>query len=209
MNRMDKMDRTIPTYWAEACRHLADCDQALAKSIDSYQGEVMQRRGDPFYTLARSIVGQQISVKAADTVWSRLEELLGSVEPETALAVSHDQLRSCGLSQQKSGYLLNIAAFCTRVDWQKLEQQEEQIIREQLIAIKGVGQWTWEMFAIFYLQLSDMLPIADIGLINACKKHYGHQSKEEIIAHAEQWRPYRTVATWYLWRSLDPVAVEY
>ena len=203
------MDKTTPAYWTEACRYLADCDQKLARIINSYQGEVMQRRGDPFYTLARSIVGQQISVKAADTVWNRLEQSLSSVHPKAVLAVSHDQLRSCGLSQQKSSYLLNIAAFCNSVDWQGLEQQEEQFIREQLITIKGVGQWTWEMFAIFYLQLSDILPVADIGLINACKKHYGHQSKEEIVNHAEQWRPYRTVATWYLWRSLDPVAVEY
>ena len=198
-----------PTYWQQACDYLSEVDGVMAGIIEQYIGEAMQKRGDPFQTLARSIVGQQISVKAADSVWQRLELALSAVSPQALLQLTEEQMRACGLSQQKCRYLVNVASFCQSCDWQELQKNDEEYMRAQLMSIKGVGPWTWEMFAIFYLQLPDILPLGDVGLINACRKSYGLETKEDITKHAQQWHPYRTVATWFLWRSLDPVAVSY
>lgn len=198
-----------PIYWQKACDYLSEADEVMAKVIGQYTGETMQQRGDPFQTLARSIVGQQISVKAADSVGQRLESTLLAITPEALLQLTEEQLRSCGLSQQKCRYLVNIASFCQACDWQELQKHDAEYMRAQLIGIKGVGPWTWEMFAIFYLQLPDILPLGDLGLVNACKHSYGLETKEAIAEYARKWQPYRTVATWFLWRSLDPVAVAY
>ncbi len=202
----------IPEFWQTATTYLTTKDEILAKLITDYPTEILTNRGNPFQTLARAIVGQQISVPSADAVWSRLEAKLATVSPDEFLKLAEEDLKECGLSRQKRAYLTNIAiAFQEQIltpqQWQKMTDTE---IIKQLITIKGVGQWTAEMFLIFYLNRPDIFPIADIGLINAIKNLYGKNlTKPEILNLSTQWQPYRTVATWYLWLSLDPVTVQY
>ena len=152
-------------------------------------------------------------MKAADSVWQRLENLLGETSPEAALSKTHDELRSVGLSASKANYIIEIATFFekhgAKPNWP--EDNEESVTL--LTSIKGVGVWTAEMFMIFHLLKPDVLPLGDLGLLKAVGLHYGDgKSKAEkpfVENVAKAWQPYRSVATWYLWRSLDPVLVEY
>lgn len=208
------MSHGRPAYWQQACEELAANDVILAQLIKMYPSVSLVGRGDAFHTLARSIVGQQISVKAADSVWGRLTVSLGDVTSQQLLASSVDVLRSCGLSARKVEYLRDLALHhqTGRLEpaiWQNWD--DEAIIRE-LITIRGIGRWTAEMFLMFYLLRPNVLPLDDIGLIRGVALHYhaGERvPRAELIALAQQWQPWRSVATWYLWRSLDPVAVEY
>lgn len=203
-----------PDYWAKAKAHLSKRDKTLRKIISDYHGETMTVRGDAFYTLARSIIGQQISVKAADSVWRKFETQLGNVTPKSALGTTETILRECGLSAQKIRYLHGLAEhFITNEDgvknWADLSDGE---ILKELTALPGIGRWTAEMFMIFHLARPDILPLADIGLQKAIFRHYNNSEKmtlAEIFELGQNWKPYRTVATWYLWRSLDPVPVAY
>ena len=183
----------------------------MKEIIETYKGEKMKLRNAPFETLARSIVGQQISVKAADSVWKRLEVLcqnqIGKVK---ILNLSHEQLRSAGLSNQKANYLRNIAeSNIFETEWNKISDEEAI---EKLCTIKGVGVWTAEMFLIFHLAKPNVLPLGDIGLIKGIEINYNNGEKMEkmkLETFREKWKPWCTVATWYLWRSLDPIPVEY
>lgn len=203
-----------PLYWHKAIRFLSKQDQVMGKLISSYPDESLQNYNNAFCTLAKAIVGQQISVKAADAIWSRLVFSLDILTPEAYLSLSKEQLRQCGLSRQKITYLTNIClAFqqnlLTPDLW--LEMSDSQI-KKQLMQIRGIGIWTAEMFLIFHLHRPDVLPLTDIGLIKAINQHYGQSeslSKTVILEIAQNWQPYRTVATWYLWRSLDPLVVQY
>ncbi len=203
-----------PVYWHDAIVYLSAKDKILADLIALYPDAILTNHHNPFSTLMRAIVGQQISVKAADAVWQRLSTLLGSISPENYLALTEEELRECGLSRQKISYITNIAeAFeqgtLNPNDWQIMD---DEAVLKQLMAIKGIGIWTAQMFLIFYLQRPDILPLADLGLIKAINSYYGQSrqlSKSEILELSQQWKPYRTVATCYLWRSLDPVAVQY
>lgn len=200
-----------PTYWHTATRHLTSRDPIMGELIRQYQGETLTSHGDGFTTLSRSIVGQQISVKAAATIWARLENAAGDFIPASIERLTDEELRTCGLSGQKVTYLREIARFFTdqSPDWHNLP--DEEVLRI-LTGIKGVGKWTAEMFMIFHLQRPDIFPIADIGLLKAIYRHYNDANpmdKAEVLALAKQWQPYRTVATWYLWRALDPVPVAY
>jgi len=174
-------------------------------------------RGDPFVTLARSIVGQQISVKAADSVWARLITALPVISPVTVLerlASDRESLRGCGLSVRKVEYLGDLAAHFhhgqIHVDhWSAMSDAE---IIAELTAVRGIGVWTAEMFLIFNQLRPDVFPLDDIGLQKAVASHYfaGERPLRKALAEfGERWRPWRSVATWYLWRSLDPVPVEY
>ena len=203
-----------PDYWEEAKAHLSKHDKTLAKIINEYHGEILTNRGDAFFTLARSIVGQQISVKAADSVWRKLELFLSKIEPQQLLNSNEQNLRECGLSAAKVRYLQALARYfwenkISIQNWQNLTDSE---VVKELTSISGIGKWTAEMFMIFYLARPDIFPIADIGLQKAIFRHYNSSDKislSEIAAIAENWKPYRTVATWYLWRSLDPIPVCY
>lgn len=205
---------TTPAYWEEAKSHLSKQDHVMGAIITQYQGEYLQSRGNAFETLARAVTGQQISVKAADSIWKRLEAALGNVTPSTFWEYTEEELHNFGFSRQKILYLRGIAEHfqqgnVTVDNWH--DAPDHHVIKE-LTAIKGIGQWTAEMFLIFYLLKPDVLPLADIGLQKAIMKHYNGGDTLTIHAMqalAEPWRPYRTVATWYLWRSLDPVPVEY
>lgn len=184
--------------------------------IMRYKGETLNSRGTAYYTLVRSIVGQQISVKAAASVWNRLERAAGKVLPEQILKMTDAELRGCGLSAQKVKYMWGLSEYFAkeghRLRWPELHDDE---VTEKLLALKGIGIWTVQMFKIFHLLRPDEFPIKDIGLQKAIHKHYGQGRKKplslmQMEKQAEKlWKPYRTVATWYLWRSLDPEPVEY
>lgn len=210
---MATVKNTAPGYWAQAKRHLTKVDPVLGAIIRRYKGESLASRGSAFFSLARAIVGQQISVKAAQSVWNRLEAGLGGeVLPERILAADTPLLRSFGLSGQKVIYLQELSQFFVsrpRLDWHS--RTDGEIIAD-LVSIKGIGTWSAEMFLMFHLMRPDVFSIADLGLRKAVEKHYnngGKMSPKEILTLAQRWAPYRTVASWYLWRSLDPVPVEY
>jgi DNA-3-methyladenine glycosylase II len=201
----------IPPYWQDATTYLTLRDEVMAGLIASYLDEVLLNYDNPFQTLIRAVVGQQISVKAADAIWQRLEKVLETISPSQLLTVGEDDLRLCGLSRQKIGYLSAIAtAFEEGIlipsTWKKMSDDE---VISQLVGIRGIGKWTAEMFLIFHLHRPDVLPLSDLGLLKAIRLHYGSLTLSEILTLAQRWQPYRTVATWYLWRSLDPVAVQY
>lgn len=203
-----------PTYWAEACKHLSRKDRVLKKLIAQHPQVALQSRGDAFTTLARSVVGQQISVKAAQSVWNRFAALTECMAPDQVLRLGVDDMRQAGLSARKVEYLLDLSMRFTSgslsVDqWHQMG--DEDIIKE-LVAIRGVGRWTAEMFLIFFLMRPNVLPLDDVGLINGISKAYysGEPvSRIEVRELAASWAPYSTVATWYIWRSLEPVPVAY
>jgi DNA-3-methyladenine glycosylase II len=202
---------SVPDYWAEATRALAARDPVLAKLTTRFQGLEVGSRGDAFSTLARAIVGQQISVKAAQSVWARLVAEIDAVTPENVVGTDLAQLRSCGLSGQKSGYLIDLAQRFSSgaldpTHWNALD--DEALIVE-LTQVKGIGRWTAEMFLIFFMARPDVLPLDDIGLQRAMSLHYNGGrplSKLKMRRIAKPWAPWRSVATWYLWRSLDPLS---
>lgn len=201
-------------YWDDAKKHLSKRDKVLKKIIAGYEGEMLAMRGDAFYTLARSITGQQISVKAADSVWRRVEMAVSPMTPQKMLKTPVDILRSCGLSASKVTYLHSLAEYFTKhkaaeKEWEDMSDAE---VEKELVSIKGIGKWTAEMFMIFHLGRADVFPIADIGVQKAMFRHYFDSEKVplgELREIAEKWKPYRSVATWYLWRALDPVPVAY
>jgi len=197
--------------WNKAIKELSEKDNIISKIISQYPNEKMIMKNDTLHTLVRSIVGQQISVKAADAIWNRLEEACeNNISEESLLKLKKEELRNIGLSNTKSDYILNVInANITKIKWEKLEDDE---IKEKLCEIKGIGPWTAEMFLIFRLGRPNVLPLGDIGLINAINLNYNNNeklSKEELIGFKSKWNPWCSIATWYMWRSLDPIPVEY
>ena len=198
-----------PSYWEKAKCELSLNDPVLAALIGNHPG-ILVRRADPFSTLARSIVGQQISVKAADSVWGRLLKETGAVTPENVASCS--RLRECGLSGRKAEYLLDLALHFEKGKLDGLDEKEDEEIVKTLTQIRGIGRWTAEMFLIFQALRPDVLPLDDLGLQRAIGLHYNEGNpvgRKEMLKIGEGWKPWRSVATWYLWRSLDPVPVEY
>ena len=272
-----------PHYWDDAKNHLSRQCQLMKRLIARYEGETLRARGDGFYTLLRSVVGQQISVKAADAIWAKVQKVVKPLTPKKLLATSEEKLRACGLSGSKVAYARNVAEFylsrniatngaegsashigreATRLNEQRefsrsgegamklnspslksahptLSPNSEKasqlapIVNEtsywdalsdeeaitQLTAIKGIGSWTAEMFLIFHLLRPDVFPVKDLGVLKAINLHLLEGDArlattkwlkpKEYEAIAQRWAPYRTVATWYLWRALDPVPVAY
>jgi DNA-3-methyladenine glycosylase II len=203
-----------PDYWQEACIYLTKNDAVMAQLIANFPHEKLTTRGDAFYSLMRSIVGQQVSVKAADSMWNKLENLVKIITPEEILKKTEEELRSCGLSRQKISYAKNLSeAFVNKqIQPKHFAQMDDEAITKQLTNIKGIGSWTAEMFLIFHLLRPNILPVKDIGLYKAVQKYYPAANitlGKEPWPVADIWQPYRTVATWYLWRALDPVVVSY
>ncbi|WP_017293219.1 DNA-3-methyladenine glycosylase family protein [Geminocystis herdmanii] len=200
-----------PLYWQKALELLTHQDKIIGNLIITYPDEILTNHHNPFHTLIRAVVGQQISVKAAEAVWQRLATVLESITPHSFLTSDREKLRQCGLSRQKINYITNVAnafhdGLLTPNTWEYMSDHE---IIKQLTQIKGIGEWSAQMFLIFHLHRPDILPLADLGLINAIYQHYGNMTKAEIITLSQQWQPYRTVAVWYLWRSLDPFVIQY
>ena len=198
-----------PDYWAEACKHLVKKDRVMKRLIPQFGDAALQTRRDAFTTLARSIVGQQSSVKAAQAVWERFAALSRTLSPAHVLKLKVDDMRAAGLSARKIDYLVDLALHFDNgklhvKDWESMD--DEAIIAE-LVDIRGIGRWTAEMFLIFYLQRPNVLPLDDPGLITGISQNYfsGEQvSRSDAREVAEAWKPWCSVATWYIWRSLDP-----
>ena len=203
-----------PFFWEKAKKVLISKDKKLGAIIKSYPRDFLFSKSDPYYTLARSIVGQQISVKAAQAVWNRYEKKIKKVTPRNTLKMHFMSLKACGLSRQKISYLKSLSqGFINKEinpkNWKNYS--DEEIISE-LIKIKGIGRWTAEMFLIFNLCRPDIFPVDDLGLIKGICNCYDIKypiTKENAIKMSNKWKPYRSVATWYFWRSLDPIPVEY
>ena len=207
-----------PGYWDEACKHLARRDRVMKKLIPQFGEARLQSRGDAFTTLARSIVGQQISVKAAQSVWDRFATLVDSpstkLPPADVLKLKTDAMRSAGLSARKVEYLRDLARHFTdgTVHVRHWQQMDDEAIIDELVGIRGIGRWTAEMFLIFHLMRPNVLPVDDLGLIKGISLNYfsGEPvTRVEAREVGEAWAPYRSVATWYIWRSLDPLPVDY
>ncbi len=203
-----------PDYWPRAIAHLSASDPVIGRIIADYPAECLESREDPFGTLARSIVGQQISVVAASAVWRRVEDLLGGVEPRAVAAADDGALLGCGLSRSKTRYLKHLADRFVdgSVEPRRWAGLDDDAVIAELSQLKGIGRWTAEMFLMFGLMRPDVLPLGDVGLQRAMGTHYrggGKLGAAEMQSIADAWRPWRSVATWYLWRSLDPLPVEY
>jgi len=203
-----------PDYWEEACKHLSRKDRVMKRLIPQFGDACLESRGDAFTTLARSIVGQQISVKAAQSVWDRFDALPRRMTPANVLKLKVDNMRAAGLSARKVEYLVDLALHFDNgtvhvESWQDMD--DEQIIAE-LVAIRGIGRWTAEMFLMFHLMRPNVLPLDDVGLINGISHNYfsgDPVSRSDAREVAVAWAPFCSVATWYIWRSLEPVPVAY
>ena len=201
-----------PDFWEPATAHLARRDKVLRKLIRKFPEADLVSRGDAFQTLARAIVGQQISVKAAQSIWGRFAECVGKVTPENVAAREDTALRACGFSGQKVSYVKDLARRFASGEVKPLRwgRLDDEAIIEELVAVKGIGRWTVEMFLIFHLKRPDVLPVDDLGLRRAMEREYNRGkplTRDRMRELGEPWAPYRSVATWYLWRSLDPVAL--
>ncbi len=208
------MSPVTPEYWAEACAHLSRKDRVMKKLIPQFGNAILESRGDAFVTLARSIVGQQISVKAAQSVWDRFASLSRKLTPAGVLKLKVDDMRAAGLSARKVEYLVDLALHFDSgaVHVKQWQGMDDEAIIAELVAIRGIGRWTAEMFLIFHLMRPNVLPLDDVGLINGISRNYfsGEPvSRSDAREVAQAWSPYCTVATWYIWRSLDPVPVAY
>lgn len=205
----------VPAYWDEACRHLMKRDRVMKKLIPHFGDARLQSNGDAFTTLARSIVGQQVSTKSAQGVWRKLVAAVDGpdvelLQPAAVLELAPEALRGAGLSARKVEYLCDLAHNFSggAVHVGLWHGMDDEAIIEELVAIRGIGRWTAEMFLIFHLLRPNVLPLDDPNLLRGISENYfsGEPvSRAEARELGEGWAPYRSVATWYLWRSLDPV----
>lgn len=203
-----------PEYWEQATKELVMQDKVMNKLISSFKGVALRSRGDAFTTLARSIVSQQISVKAAESVWHKIIVNVPKITPQAVYNLENDVLRSCGLSQRKTDYLQDLSVHFIKKDLKELiwHQMDDEALISELTRVKGIGRWTAEMFLIFHMLRPNILPINDLGLKRALSIHYNDSkpvSENKINTISDPWRPWRSVATWYLWSSLDSLPVAY
>jgi DNA-3-methyladenine glycosylase II len=203
-----------PEYWQQACKELSRRCAVMKTLIATYPEASLRTRGNPFQTLARAIVGQQISVKAAQSVWNKIVLAVDKVTPENILLASDEKLRAAGLSRQKVNYLRDLSAHFVegRIKPRRWYSMSDDAVIAELIEVNGVGRWTAEMFLIFYLMRPNVWPVDDIGVVRAMEKHYhggARIERKQMLAHLERFAPWATVAAWYLWRSLEPLPVEY
>ena len=207
--------KRVPVYWGRAKRILSKRDPVLRKIIKKHKRGFLTSRNDPFFSLCRTIVGHQISTKAADSIWSKFErKCKKSIIPNKVLKLSTRTLKSAGLSRQKVSYLKNIAkAFKNRTfDIKKLKKMNDLEAISYITKLKGLGVWSAEMFLMFNLNRPDIFPIKDIGLLRSLSKNYKTSyppSKRFLNKISKLHGGYRTVFTWYMWRSIDPTDVEY
>lgn len=200
--------------WAAATQELACADAKLKPLIDQTPGLPFQSRGDPFATLCRAIVGQQISMKAARSVWSRLEILIADIHPQKLLDADEQALRQCGLSGRKVLYLRDLAEHFRRgaLGEHLWVAEDDEALIAALCRVRGIGRWTAEMFMIFYLMRPDVLPLDDLGLQRGMEKIYNDGkplARAQLQAIGERWAPWRSVGTWYMWRAVEPIPVVY
>ena len=204
---------TKPKYWKQAKIFLSKKDKVLKKLILKYKGSLKTRK-DPFFSLCKSIVGQQISVQAANSVWRKLEKKAKKIVPKNISKLNNRQLSSCGLSRQKISYLKILAKkFITKeLEIKKMKKMSDKDAIKYLTQVKGIGVWTAEMFLFFNLMRSNIFPVQDIGLLRGISVNYKTKyppSELQLKRFKKKWSPYCSVATWYLWRSIDPEPVSY
>jgi DNA-3-methyladenine glycosylase II len=203
----DAVPRALPAYWEDAKAELMRRDRIMRRLIPAFGDLQLTGRSDPFTTLARSVIGQQVSVKAANAVWNSFLELCPKCTPAQVLKAG-DQLGASGLSKRKAEYILDLAeAFkARRVHADKWADMDDEDVIAELIQIRGISRWTAEMFLIFNLLRPNILPLDDTGLLKGISMNYfsGEPvSRSDAREVSANWEPWRTVATWYLWRSLD------
>lgn len=200
--------------WDDARRHLVKKDRVMKRLIPQFGEARLRAGGDAFTTLARSIVGQQISVKSAQATWERFAALPRQLSPSSVLKLKVDDMRAAGLSARKVEYLVDLALHFDSgaVHVAAWEAMDDEAIISELVAIRGTGRWTAEMFLIFHLMRPNVLPLDDVGLISGISKNYfsgDPVSRSDAREVAVAWAPYRSVATWYIWRSLEPLPVAF
>jgi DNA-3-methyladenine glycosylase II len=203
----------VPSYWDDAKSELMKRDRIMRKLIPQCVDMQLTERKEPFTTLARSIVGQQISVKAADAIWLRFLELCPKCTPAQVIKVGV-ALAECGLSKRKAEYILDLADHfkSKRLHVEEWSAMDDEAVIAELIQIRGIARWTAEMFLIFNLHRPNILPLDDLGLLKGISFNYfsGEPvSRSDAREVSANWEPWRSVATWYLWRSLDPMPVQY
>jgi DNA-3-methyladenine glycosylase II len=203
----------VPSYWAEAKAELVKRDRIMKKLIPLVGDMHLRGHPDPFTTLARSIVGQQATSKAADAAWTKLQAICPRFAPAQVIKLGADQISGCGLSKRKTEYILDLADHfkARRVHTDLWSEMDDEAVIAELVQIRGITRWTAEMFLIFNLLRPNVLPLDDPGLIQGISQNYfsGEPvSRSDAREVSANWEPWRTVATWYLWRSLDPVPVE-
>ncbi|WP_312566219.1 DNA-3-methyladenine glycosylase 2 family protein [Diaphorobacter sp.] len=205
---------TPPSYWEEACRHLTKKDRVMRRLIPQVGNVALTQRGDAFTTLARSIVGQQVSVASAQRVWDQFAALSRSMTPRSVLKLKVDDMRAAGLSARKVEYLVDLALHFDsgRLHVKQWDQMDDQAIVAELVAIRGISRWTADMFLIFHLARPNVLPLDDATLIQGISQHYfsgDPVSRSDAREVADAWKPWCSVASWYIWRSLAPLPVDY
>ena len=204
-----------PFYWHKAKKVLSKRDPILRRIINKFNKGYLTSRKDPFFSLCRTIIGQQISTKAADSIWSKFEiKCKKKIVPETVLKLTSLSLKSAGLSRQKITYLKNIAKSFKNKSFniRDLKKMDDDSAIDYITSLKGLGVWSAQMFLMFNLNRPDIFPTKDIGLIRAISKNYKTSyppSKKFLNRISKKHSGYRTVFTWYMWRSIDPVDVEY
>ncbi len=206
--------KPVPSYWQEAVKELVKRDRIMKKLVTAAGDSYPAKRGDPFKTLTRSIIGQQISVKAAESVWQRFKAVCPICTPASVIKTGSGNFLKCGLSKRKTEYVMDLAGHFRKktVHPEKWEGMSDEEIIADLTRIRGIGRWTAEMFLIFNLHRPNVLPLDDVGLIKGISMAYfsGEPvTRMEVRELASNWQPWCTVATWYLWRSLTVTPVEY
>ena len=203
------MSARAPTWWDEAHTFLLK-DELLGPVVEQFGPDGITSRDDLFQTLVRSIVGQQISVLAADAIWGRVVNHLGEVTPDAVFATDQASIAACGVTRPKASYIYGLAENATELLNQPWEEMSDEAIMKHLVKFRGIGPWTAEMLLMFHFLRPDVFSLGDIGLIRGTQRLVPEaETKEDVGKIAERWRPYRTAAAWYLWRILDPVPVEY
>jgi DNA-3-methyladenine glycosylase II len=204
-----------PDYWQDSLQYLTSADKTLGDVISQHKDYSITSRGEAYETLLRAIVGQQISVKAAASVWNKIVDLIKIIEPNKVLSTSKEKLKLCGLSKQKTQYILNISEHFkinNIIDDTYWENRTYLSVYEELITIKGIGPWTAEMFGMFYLLEKDIFPLKDVGILRAMYQLYNNGERidiDKIVKISDTWKPYRSVACWFLWKSIDSEEVLY
>ncbi len=211
-----KIDKTNkPFFWLEAIRHLSKHDPILSNLITKHKScEVLKSINNPFVTFFKIIVGQQISIEAANAIEARIRKSIGKITRKKILSADANMLRACGLSFRKIEYLKGIAELVDRDPnyFKKISKLNDSEAVENLTSLHGIGPWSAEMFLIFHFNRKNILPLGDVGLVNSFCKNYKVDKEDfikEICIHKKSWEPYCTVATWFLWRDIDEDVVQY
>ena len=201
-----------PHYWSEGKAHLRRVDARLGAVIDEFEEPPLRSKRRPFETLCNAIVGQQISAIAAAAIWQRASSLVGEWTPFHVSNVSAPEMKGVGLSGRKVEYLLGVAEAWPSLPHDEFPSLSDDQLRHRLCSLRGVGPWSANMLLLFSYLRPDVFPIKDIGVIRAMERLYElprNVDRGQLLDIAETWRPFRSVATWYLWRLIDSEPVLY